>query len=74
MAKYSIVAEDDVVMTDLEEREVYNTVSVDGSPQPPSIVTLPVEVWAMVINCKYALVYIQLYIITYVNLTSLSLV
>ena len=69
MAEYSIAAEDDVVMTDLEEREVYNTVSdnLDGSPQPHSIVTLPPEVWAMVINCKYALVSIHfhLYIITY---------
>lgn len=59
MAEYSTAAEDDVVMTDLEEREVYNTVidNLDGSPQPHSIVTLPLEVWAMVINCKYASFY-----------------
>ena len=76
MVEYSTAVEDDVVMTDSEEKEVYNTVDLDGSSssQPHSL-TLPLEVWAMVINCKYALVYIQFYIITCViDMAPLSLV
>ena len=70
MAEYSTAAEDDIVMTDLEEREVYNTVDLDGSPR----ITLPSEVWASVINCKYTLVSIHLYIIMCViDMTPLSL-
>jgi len=65
MAKYSVTVseEEKVAMISDSEGEVEDGIVeiCDDSPLPPQSLTLPPEIWAMVINCEYCILLIAIY-------------